>query len=205
MPTPLSLRNQKKQQTRDHILTTARGMLAEQGFEATTMKGLAQATQLSYQTLYNYFPTKADIVQAMLVAEVAPATAEAQAIVATFESDLLSTLAQLNKIAAEVTRHHNKDLWREVTIESLRQQSQSTEFYNLVEETRHGFLLSLLSRAQALGALKPTADCTALAHALYATSEFCFLQFVMSDAINIADMIAATDRMNAVIITPYLA
>jgi AcrR family transcriptional regulator len=56
--------------TRERILEVARGLFAENGFEATTTREIAQAAEIATGTLFNYFATKEAIV-ACLAAEAA--------------------------------------------------------------------------------------------------------------------------------------
>jgi AcrR family transcriptional regulator len=59
---PLGLRERKKQQTRQLIAETARSLFAERGFERVTVAEIARAADVSEQTVFNYFPTKEDLV-----------------------------------------------------------------------------------------------------------------------------------------------
>jgi AcrR family transcriptional regulator len=59
---PIGLRARKKQQTREHIAETARTLFAERGFEQVTVAEIARAADVSQQTVFNYFPTKEDLV-----------------------------------------------------------------------------------------------------------------------------------------------
>jgi AcrR family transcriptional regulator len=57
-----SLRERKKEQTRRHIAETARELFGQSGFEQVTVAEIARAAEVSTQTVFNYFPTKEDLV-----------------------------------------------------------------------------------------------------------------------------------------------
>ncbi|MFJ2670494.1 TetR/AcrR family transcriptional regulator [Streptomyces sp. NPDC087525] len=58
----LGLRERKKLRTRTAIRRAAFGLIAEQGYEATTIEQIAEASEVSPSTVFRYFPTKEDIV-----------------------------------------------------------------------------------------------------------------------------------------------
>ncbi|MFE0422900.1 TetR/AcrR family transcriptional regulator [Streptomyces sp. NPDC058953] len=55
------LRERKKRRTRQHISDTATGLFLERGFDAVTIAEVAEAAELSVNTVYNYFATKEDL------------------------------------------------------------------------------------------------------------------------------------------------
>jgi len=59
---PPGLRERKKQQTRQRIAQIAAGLFKRHGYENVRMIDIAQAADVSEQTLYNYFPTKEHLV-----------------------------------------------------------------------------------------------------------------------------------------------
>src|SRR6266545_2502422 len=71
------LRERKKEQTRQLIAETARRLFSERGFERVTVAEVARAAEVSQQTVFNYFPTKEDLVYWRLQS---------------FEDELLSTI-----------------------------------------------------------------------------------------------------------------
>ena len=56
------LRERKKEQTRRLIAETARQLFSERGFEHVTIVEIAEAAEVAVQTVFNYFPTKEDLV-----------------------------------------------------------------------------------------------------------------------------------------------
>jgi len=58
----VNLRERKKEQTRRHIAETARRLFGEDGFERVTVAQIAREADVSAQTVFNYFPTKEDLV-----------------------------------------------------------------------------------------------------------------------------------------------
>ncbi|XUL91134.1 TetR/AcrR family transcriptional regulator [Streptomyces galilaeus] len=55
------LRERKKRQTRQYISDVATGLFLERGFDAVTVAEVADAADVSVNTVYNYFSTKEDL------------------------------------------------------------------------------------------------------------------------------------------------
>jgi AcrR family transcriptional regulator len=60
--TEIGLRDRKKARTRRHIADTATRLFADRGYERVTVSEIARAAEVAEQTLYNYFPTKEQLV-----------------------------------------------------------------------------------------------------------------------------------------------
>src|SRR5919198_2957348 len=56
------LRERKKQQTRSAIAAAAMELFGERGFDAVSVAEVARAADVSVATVFNYFPTKEDLV-----------------------------------------------------------------------------------------------------------------------------------------------
>lgn len=99
---PPGLRERKKQQTRQAIAAAAHELFAERGFEDVTVVGVARRANVSAATVFNYFPTKEDLVygrleefEAALVRAVRE-RAPGQSITAAFSASLLEGQGLLN-------------------------------------------------------------------------------------------------------------
>jgi AcrR family transcriptional regulator len=62
MTIELGLRERKKQRTRQLLSETARRLFSERGFEQVSIAEIAREAEVSEQTVFNYFPSKEDLV-----------------------------------------------------------------------------------------------------------------------------------------------
>jgi AcrR family transcriptional regulator len=60
--TEVGLRERKKQRTRRALANAALRLFREKGYEETTVAEIAAAAEVSTKTLFNYFPSKEDVV-----------------------------------------------------------------------------------------------------------------------------------------------
>jgi AcrR family transcriptional regulator len=64
----MGLRERKKEHTRQLLADTARRLFSERGFEEVSVAEIAEAAEVSTATVFNYFPTKEDLVYSRLEA-----------------------------------------------------------------------------------------------------------------------------------------
>jgi AcrR family transcriptional regulator len=77
----LSLRERRKQERREAILTAAEGIFSEFGFSRTTMDEIANKADVGVATVYKYFGTKAGILEEIIRPDLEKSYAEVEEII----------------------------------------------------------------------------------------------------------------------------
>ena len=108
----MSLRQINRQKTRLAILNAARSLAAESAWQALTTRQIAEAAQVSYQTLYNYFPSKAEIVRALIVETYVGPEEDMLNIIKRYEDDLLSSINEINAARFNAIQAADPQWWR---------------------------------------------------------------------------------------------
>ncbi len=136
---------------RQRIVTTARRHFFAYGFRAVTMDDLARELGMSKKTLYAHFPSKAALVEAVLLDKIRSVESDLQQITSGSSSDFLTTLHQL---LARVQMH-----LEEIQPPFLRDlRREAPEMFALVETRRremiHQYFGRLVGDGQVAGIIR---------------------------------------------------
>ncbi|MEV3989423.1 TetR family transcriptional regulator [Streptomyces sp. NPDC049837] len=104
---PMGLRERKKLKTRIAIRRATYRLIAEQGYEATTVEQIAEAAEVSPSTVFRYFPTKEDIV---LTDEYDPVIEKALAERPAGEDPLESLRVVMTRATAALLEHEPEEM-----------------------------------------------------------------------------------------------
>ncbi|MFB3105432.1 MAG: TetR/AcrR family transcriptional regulator [Pseudomonadales bacterium] len=200
----MSLRQQKKARARRDILTVASTLINTLGYERAKMRDIAAAAEISYQTLYNYFPTKALILQAILTEDVTHTGNEIEALIDRYDGDLLATLDGVTRLRLDVISHHDRHLWRIVIIDLFGEQPEAGSVYQIIAEAAHRVLEALFNTAQVAGDLDAGVDTRLLTDTVFALNQQATTNYVLEPGMprqTIEDHLRA---QYALLIGPYL-
>ena len=187
----MSLRENKKQQARDNILAAAGKLINHLGYEKAKMRDIAKAANVSYQTLYNYFPTKALIVQTLLTKDMETLEIRVADLLKRYRGNPLNLLNAMIKSQIDAISHRDRELWREVTLE-------------IISQTSHKQLLNALVLFQQRNELDTYVDIEVLAHTLYVVVDYAILQYLVQPTLSKVALLKELRKQVELIITPYL-
>ena len=134
MPKGIPLTQEEITRRRGEILTAAMGVIVQKGFLETSMREIAEAAGVGKSTLYDYFPSKEEIMIAYVVDEVQRMTAQAQAIIA----QELSVTEKFRRIWHNHLENMlaNKQMYIKISFESQR---LSLDSQQRIQVHRHAY------------------------------------------------------------------
>lgn len=198
----MSLRQQNKVRARANILDAANLLIMENGVAGTTTRDIAKHAGLSYQTLYNYYPSKGHLVKALMGAGLATSVAAVDDAIKHYNGDLLATLALTNRIGISQFTGSNQQLWLEVVTHLTTKASpdQSTTFNQISHERYH----ALLRMAQGMGQLRQNVDLHLLAHTIFGLVDYALLRFILAPQQDQGAYLHTLQEQFELLIYPYL-
>lgn len=200
----MSLREQKKARARRDILSAADGLIRTLGYEQAKMRDIAAVAEISYQTLYNYFPTKALILQAILTEDVTHTSNEIEALIDRYDGDLLATLDGVTRLRLDVISHHDRHLWRIVVIDRFGEQPEPGNVYQIIAEAAHRVLKALFNTAQVAGDLDADIDTRLLTDTVFALNQQATTTYIMEPNMPRQAIEDHLRAQYALLIGPYL-
>lgn len=174
------LREQQKENRKRSILSAARQLFLESGYDGTTIDGIAEAAGLSGVTVHNYYGTKSGVLMA-LVAENDRSLLDRISTGLTSEPESLTTLLLqfAGIIRTHATDNLNKSIWREIIAASIGDaQSRFGKSYISLDHKLAMALVEPIEQLQQTGKVSATVSAYDLAKALFQLQNARFIQFI---------------------------
>jgi AcrR family transcriptional regulator len=161
MTTPATgLRERKKIERRKRILTVSRVLFDRDGFEATSMEGIAAAVDVSVGTIYKFFPTKIDILSGVLREELEAHMAATPPVTARTNLDPQEGVYRLLEQELLALERLPKNYMSLITAHALAtgQTTETGRIYAATDQYLRDEVHSLLLAYQEKGAILPAID-----------------------------------------------
>lgn len=163
------LRERKRQQRRQRILEVSRALFERDGFDTTSIEGIAAAVDVSPGTIYKFFPTKIDILTALLqedlqtrregMPDIEPEAGQApeEAVLQLLEQDIRALELLSRSDVALITAHAI----------ATGSSTQTGRIYAAIDDYGRKRIHSLLCKLQNSGALRPSVDTKLLSKLIF--------------------------------------
>ena len=201
---PLPLRERNKQRARRRLLAAARALLDEHGYRRATMRQIAEQAGVSHQTLYNYFPTKAQLLQELLLEDVGGLVGQVDAAIARYgdeTSNLHDTLMAIHRLRFQVAEAGDRELWRVVSLDLLERQPGTVDLIALIDRGALTRLARLLALARQRGELRADVDTATLAEIVFAVGQHAASRFLLDPDSEADGLLAMLDRQTRLLLT----
>lgn len=180
-PAP-GLRARQKAERERRILRAAEWYFGRRGFAETTMEQVARRARVAVGTIYNYFPSKADLVRALLRAETRETLAAGDAVLVRAgrpgaREDAVRLVVALFDVYVDLLARHDRELLRELLAAALASPERIGRAAFEMDLHLLAQLHHLLERLAADGKLAEGVDpgqAAALLYSLYAAWLFAF-------------------------------
>lgn len=189
---------------REAILACAEGMFSERGFDATPMEGIAACADISPATLYNFFPTKLDILTEIFGREVAARMAAARGSPLPRPAEVTDAVMDLVTLLFESFAAFDRGLLRRVTLNALNEgpDRDAGARYVLAESEMAAEIEALLRARQLAGELPPDAPLADVARAIFACGNGEYYVWLGDDDARLDDTLKRVRRHVDLILRP---
>jgi AcrR family transcriptional regulator len=194
------LRAKQKAERETRILDAALSVFRARGFDAARMEHIADMAELSIGTLYNYFPTKGDLLVAIVGLETADTLAAGQAIVADPPDDPAQAVLAL---AQAWYRHSfrllDRRLWRHAFAMMMeRPDLQSSVRFAQNDAILQAQVASLVGALQRRGHARRDIDPTDTGLCLFNLIDRTFMTFISDDQMSFEALMHLLGRQIAI-------
>ena len=181
------LRQRQAHEREARILRAAEVLFGRRGYARTSMQDIARRSKLAVGTLYNYFPSKPDILLAIVDRDTAQGLSAGEAIVKELPSDPTVAVERLLEQALAPYARHDRVLWRELVSAAMTDRELAEGVFGS-DVRLIGLLATLLRELAARGDLRLGLDPGRAAIALYGSFFTWFLAYVASDTLELQDV-----------------
>ncbi|MBS3817927.1 TetR/AcrR family transcriptional regulator [bacterium] len=175
------LREKKKKEREERIFTAAIQLFNRKGFSQTTMKDIAQMSRLGVGTLYNYFPSKNDLLLEIMEKKLDQMENESQNFIEKLLQSKDNGVSILKKFIDYYLNYFfmlNKDIWNEAFMAFFSSSSYIQRGMRM-DMRIISDLQNLLDKLQKKGLIASDVDTESASFIIYSTLAFQFMGFIL--------------------------
>jgi AcrR family transcriptional regulator len=192
-------RERKKLAARAAILDASSRLFVEQGFEGTRIETIARDADVGIGTVYNHFLTKADILAAILMADIGEVVAGTRALVERGGPSAAEVLGPAVGVLLGVMERRSRTLWRDLIGHALLDGGELGAAYRRAESVLLGVVREGLDRLRAGGCIAKTYPAAEGADIAFALAKAGIYRYVFDDDIEATDVVRDVMRQLAIV------
>lgn len=184
---PAGRRERKKLSRKAELLRLARAAFAASGFDATSMEAIAAAADIAVGTVYNYFPTKSDLLFHILLEDLQPILQQEFDPIVSMDG---AAIVALVKQCFDWFDRYDRSLIRRFATDALLLQADSEQRYLLFDELLVGRTRAIIARLRDTGAIARGVDPELCASLVFNLGNAEFYAYLIDPAATSATVVA---------------
>jgi AcrR family transcriptional regulator len=182
------LRQRQTREREARILRAAEALFSrKKGYARTSMQEIAKRSRLAVGTLYNYFPSKPEILLAIVARDTREGLSGGEEVLKHPPSDPVRAVEKVLDRATAPYGMHDRELWRQLVAAAMTDPELAGEVFR-ADVSLIGLLSALLCELQARGDLRPGVEPGRAAIALYSAFFTWFFAYLTNDSVDLDDV-----------------
>jgi len=182
------LRQRQAQEREARILRASESLFSrKRGYGRTSMREIAKRSRLAVGTLYNYFPSKPEILLAIVARDTIEGLTAAEKVLKHPPRDPVRAVEMLIEQAMAPYVTHGRELWRQLIAAAMTDLELAEGVFR-ADVSLIGLLSALLVALQARGDLRDGVEPGRAAIALYSAFFTWFFAYLANDSVELDDL-----------------
>jgi AcrR family transcriptional regulator len=182
------LREEKKRDRRKRIAEAARSLFEKRGFEATSMEKIAGKAGLGVGTLYNYYPSKADLLLGIIAGRADPYERDLKKVIEKPPERLADAVALCVDSYLASFSFYSKRIWHDFAVTALARGLPLFDMIGAVDAQFLSLLMQLVEKYRAGGALAGRLSAEAAVRNLYSVLLHSIMVYLSKEDMELADL-----------------
>ena len=187
-------RERKKRAARSAILDASTRLFVERGFEGTRIETIASDADVGVGTVYNHFATKADILVAILMDDVAEVVVATSAIVERGRPSVAGVVGEAVGVLLDVMQRRPRNLWRDLVGHALLDDGALGFAYRRAEATLFGVVGAGFERLRANGCIEASLEPEDAVGVAFALAKSAVYRFIFELEASADDVVSELER-----------
>jgi AcrR family transcriptional regulator len=182
------LREEKKLDRRQRIAEAARSLFEKKGFEAATMEMIAEKAGLGVGTLYNYYPSKADLLLGIIAGRADSYERDLKKVAERPPERLVDAVGLCVESYLASFSFYTKRIWHDFAVTALARGLPLFDMIGAVDTQFLSILTQLVEKYRTGGVRAGRSSAEAAVHTLYSVLLHNIMVYLSKEDMGLADL-----------------